>query len=177
MHIRIAEPNDLPEIVNIYNAAIPARQSTADLEAVSVESRQAWFTDRQMSKHPIWVATITDMNQGDVIIGWLSLQPFYDRSGYDKTAEISIYIRPNYQGQGVGRKLLQHLIEAAPTLDIDVLIGWIFAHNAPSLKLFQSLGFTQWGLLPQVADLEGKRCDLVAMGLLLPKLEWEVKVD
>jgi phosphinothricin acetyltransferase len=178
MKIRFAELEDLPEIVAIYNAAIPSRSSTADLESVSVESRLDWFHNHQMTKHPIWVATkdITSNSSAQVsstteIIGWLSLQKFYDRPGYDKTAEISIYIKPSAQGQGVGRKLLAHLINAAPDLNINVLVGWIFAHNEASLRLFKSLGFTQWGFLPQVADLEGKICDLVAMGLILSKSE------
>ncbi len=180
MKIRFAELEDLPEIVAIYNAAIPSRSATADLEPVSVASRCDWFHNHQMTKHPIWVAIANGINHNasenlpvDEIIGWLSLQGFDGRKriGYDKTAEISIYIKPSYQGQGVGRKLLAHLIDAAPDLNIKVLVGWIFAHNEPSLRLFKSLGFTQWGFLPQVADLEGKFCDLVPMGLILPKSE------
>ncbi len=176
MNIRFAELEDLTEIVAIYNAAIPDRCATADLEPVSVASRSAWFQNHPRTKHPIWVATTDIMRHNDSenlpaheIMGWLSLQKFdaRQRPGYDKTAEISIYIKPIYQGKGVGRQLLSHSIANAPSLKINVLVGWIFAHNEPSLKLFKSLGFAQWGFLPQVADLEGQLCDLVPMGLTL----------
>lgn len=50
MTIRHAIEADLPKIVAIYNTAVPARMATADLEAVSVESRRTWFGARSPLK-------------------------------------------------------------------------------------------------------------------------------
>ena len=72
MIIRHANENDLPAIVAIYNASIPGRMATADLEPVSVMSRINWFKNRSPVKHPLWV-----VETGEVIVGWLSFQPFY----------------------------------------------------------------------------------------------------
>jgi len=44
------------------------------------------------------------------------------------------------------------------------MVGLIFAHNEPSLRLFEQLGFARWGLLPQVALLDGVHRDLTIMG-------------
>ena len=55
MMIRHALESDLPAIVAIYNAAVPSRMATADLEPVSVESRLAWFQGRVPSQRPLWV--------------------------------------------------------------------------------------------------------------------------
>jgi L-amino acid N-acyltransferase YncA len=44
------------------------------------------------------------------------------------------------------------------------LLGFIFAHNQPSLQLFEKFGFQQWGYLPQVAHLDGVERDLVIVG-------------
>jgi phosphinothricin acetyltransferase len=157
--IRDAVVADLLEIVAIYNAAIPDRLATADLVPVSVESRTDWFFAHSPEERPIWVLEI---DAG--IAGWLSFQSFYGRPAYKATAELSIYVSPSYRRCGVGRQLLSHAIEQSPVLGLKTLLGFIFAHNQPSLQLFVSFGFQQWGYLPQVANLDGLERDLVIMG-------------
>lgn len=158
--IRHATETDLAEIVAIYNAAIPSRMATADLEPVSVESRLGWFKGRSPVHRPLWIIEVDG-----IIAGWLSFQSFYGRPAYHSTAEISIYISPNYQKCGLGKQLLTKAIQESPNLGIKTLIAYIFAHNYPSLKLFQSFNFQRWGYLPEVADLDGVERDLVIMGL------------
>lgn len=158
MNIRDAIETDLPAIVEIYNAAIPQRLATADLEPVSVKSRFSWFYEHIPLKRPIWVVEI------DQIAGWLSFQSFYGRPAYHATAEISIYVAPIYQRCGVGRQLLTQAISCSPSFGLKTLLGFIFAHNQPSLQLFESLGFQRWGYLPQVAELDGVERDLLIVG-------------
>lgn len=162
MQIRDALETDLPAIVQIYNAAIPGRSATADLEPVSVESRLSWYRQHSPDSLPIWV-----IESEQTIIGWLSLQLFYGRAAYQHTAEVSIYIAPDRQSCGVGQKLLQQAIARSPELGIKTLIGIIFAHNQPSLKLFSKFGFQPWGHLPQVAELDGVERDVIIIGLRL----------
>lgn len=160
MIIRHARETDLPKIVEIYNAAVPSRMATADLEPVSVESRIAWFQRRTFSQRPLWVIDIEG-----IIAGWLSFQSFYGRPAYQHTAEISIYISPNFQKRGLGKKLLEKAIYESPSLGLKTLLSLIFAHNHPSLKLFKNFGFENWGYLPKIADLAGVERDLIIMGL------------
>jgi L-amino acid N-acyltransferase YncA len=160
MNIRDATEIDLPAIVGIYNAAIPSRLATADIEPVSVESRLAWFEGRSPLKRPLWVVEVDNR-----VTGWLSLQSFYGRPAYHATAEISIYIAPEYQRRGLGQQLLSQAIYKSPSLGIKTLLGFIFAHNLPSLKLFETFGFQSWGHLPNVAELDGIERDLIIMGL------------
>ncbi|MBD2517707.1 N-acetyltransferase [Nostoc sp. FACHB-973] len=160
MMIRHAIETDLPTIVAIYNAAIPSRMATADLEAVSVESRLAWFRGRSPSHRPLWVIEVEG-----VIAGWLSFQSFYGRPAYSTTGEISIYIAPAFHRRGLGKQLLAQAIQESSSLGLKTLVCFIFAHNQPSLKLFQTFGFQQWGYLPKVAELDGVERDLVIMGL------------
>ncbi|MEI6444144.1 MAG: N-acetyltransferase family protein [Nostocales cyanobacterium ELA583] len=162
MIIRHAIESDLPAIVAIYNAAVPSRMATADLEPVSVESRMAWFNRRVPSKFPLWV-----METDGVIAGWLSFQSFYGRPAYYSTAEISIYIAPNFQGRGLGKQLLEKAIQESPNLGLKTLVSFIFAHNQPSLKLFAWFGFQAWGNLPKIADLDDVERDLMILGLRL----------
>lgn len=160
MLIRDAHETDLPEIVAIYNASIPGRMATADLEPVSVESRVIWFSEHIPSYLPLWV-----MEVDKAICGWLSFQSFYGRPAYQATAEISIYVAPTYHRRGVGRQLLSRAIRTSPSLGLKTLLGFIFAHNQPSLQLFESLGFQRWGYLPKVAELDGVERDLEIVGL------------
>ncbi|MBD2343584.1 GNAT family N-acetyltransferase [Anabaena subtropica] len=160
MTIRHATTTDLPAIVAIYNAAIPSRMATADLEAVSIESRIAWFQGRSPSLRPLWV-----IEQEGVIAGWLSFQSFYGRPAYASTAELSIYIAPGFHRCGLGKQLLAKAIHESPNLGLKTLLGFVFAHNQPSLKLFETFGFQKWGYLPQIAELDGVERDLVIMGL------------
>ncbi len=138
--------------------------ATADLEPVSVESRLAWFQGRSLSQRPLWVIEVEG-----VIAGWLSFQSFYGRPAYNTTAELSIYIASTFQRRGLGRQLLAQAISESPNLGLKTLVGFIFAHNQPSLKLFETFGFQHWGHLPKIAELDDVECDLVIMGLRISK--------
>ena len=158
MIVRDANPADLPAIVRIYNAAIPARMATADTEPISVDSRRAWFAEHGASR-PLWVALADE-----TIIGWLSFQSFYGRPAYRATAEVSVYVAPGARRKGVGRELLSRAVAAGPGLGLRTLLGFVFGHNAPSLALFEGLEFRRWALLPRVAELDGVERDLVIVG-------------
>jgi L-amino acid N-acyltransferase YncA len=159
LSIRDASETDLPEIVAIYNAAIPGRLATADLETVSVDSRREWFRQHAPGRYPLWVAE----DEGRVI-GWLGFRMFYGRPAYAATAEVSLYIAPDHQRRGVGRMLLTEAVEHAPALGLKTLLCLVFAHNTASLRLAESLGFAQWGRLPGVAELVGVERDLLILG-------------
>ncbi|NJL83037.1 MAG: N-acetyltransferase [Chloroflexaceae bacterium] len=158
MKIRTAIAADLPTIVSIYNASIPARLATADTKPISVDSRLDWFVHHG-EQRPLWVLELQE------VAGWLSFQNVFNgRPAYQKTAELSIYVSPHYRRQGIGQTLLQAAIAKSPQLQLETLIALIFAHNQPSLQLFGKQGFERWGLLPQVAELDGVKRDLVIAG-------------
>ncbi|MCX6351102.1 MAG: GNAT family N-acetyltransferase [Bacteroidetes bacterium] len=159
MPIRHATLDDLPAIVAIYNASIPSRMVTADLVPVTVEDKTPWFLKHNSTTRPLWV-----LEEENEIKGWLSFENFYGRPAYNATAEISIYIAETQQGKGLGKYLLTEAINAAPAMGINTLLGFIFGHNEPSLKLFLQFDFTSWAHLPKVANLDGVERDLVILG-------------
>lgn len=164
-NIRDAHIEDLPRIVEIYNSTIAGRMVTADLEPVSVESRTGWFHDHQPSQRPLWV-----MTEDEVIIGWLSFQDFYGRAAYQATAEVSIYMDPAYRKRGIGAAFLEEAIRRAPDYGIRTLLGFIFGHNEPSIRLFKRFGFDTWAHMPRVAELDGMERDLVILGKRLGEI-------
>lgn len=159
MRIRDALEADLPAIVEIYNASIPGRLATADINPITVESRLSWFHDRPFKNRPIWVMEIDNL-----VAGWLSFQSFLGRPAYCCTAELSLYVSPNYKRKGIGQKLVEQAIDQSPMLGLNTLMGYIFAHNKPSLQLFSKYQFQQWGYLPNVAVLDGVERDLIIVG-------------
>ena len=167
-HIRYAERTDLAAITAIYNSTVASRMVTADLEPVSVESREPWFGAHSRERRPLWVTCDGPPRAG--VIGWLGLQDFHPRCAYQSTAELSVYVHQGHRGRGLGRALVEHAIAAAPALGVDALVGLIFGHNAPSLALFAALGFERWGNLPGVARLDDTRRDLVIVGRTLASL-------
>jgi L-amino acid N-acyltransferase YncA len=159
MTIRDAAEGDLPAIIDIYNAAIASRTATAQLEPVTLESRKHWLNDHPAEQYPFWVLEIDGR-----VAGWLTFKKLLPRSAYRGTAELSVYVHEQFRRRGVARHLLQEAIRRAPELELSALVGLIFAHNAPSIRLFEQLGFSRWGFLPRIARVEEVERDLTIMG-------------
>lgn len=164
MRFRNALLDDLPIIVDIYNSTIPSRMVTADMEPVTIESRISWFHTHTPEKRPLWI-----IEEGTNILGWVAFHSFYGRAAYDGTAEISIYLHEDFRKKGIGKQVLEHSIINGSTLGIKNLLGYIFAHNEPSLKLFRTFGFQEWGVLPNIAVLDGAERTLLILGKRITK--------
>jgi len=160
IHFRHAILGDLPLIVEIYNSTVAGRLVPADTEPVSVQSKINWFNEHSPDHRPLWMLEDADGNT----LGWVSVQSFYGRPAYNGTTEISIYLDPAFRGKGLGKKVLSMAIEKCQALGIQTLLGFIFAHNEPSLKLFKQAGFEQWALFPNVAVLDGVERSLIILG-------------
>ncbi len=155
-----AAESDLMQIVAIYNQSIAGKQSTADLQPVTLAQRQTWFEQHQPEHYPIYV--VKD-KQGNMT-AWGSFSQLYQRPAYHISSEISIYVADEYQRQGIARQLLLWMLQQAPSLGIYNIVALIFAHNVPSIRLFQALGFEQWGKLPQICDMNGFYADVLMLG-------------
>ncbi|MEP6956383.1 MAG: N-acetyltransferase family protein [Chthoniobacterales bacterium] len=159
MKIRDAAESDLPAIIDIFNATVPTRLSTAVLEPVTVAERLPWFRAHTPDHHPLWILEIDH-----VIAGWLSFHAFMPRCAYRGTSEISVYVHHDFRRRGVARCLLEEGFARAPALGLNALLGLIMSHNTASLQLFARLGFERWGLLPRVVSLEGVERDIAILG-------------
>jgi phosphinothricin acetyltransferase len=157
--IRHATSDDLASIVAIYNATIPTRESTADLEPVTLAQRRAWLARHDPDRRPCWV-----LEDGGEVLAWFSLDDYKTRAAYSITAEVSVYIDAAHRRHGHGRALLDHALEAAPGLGLERLVAVVFAHNSGSVALFTQAGFERWGLLPGVTRLDGRAADVMILG-------------
>jgi phosphinothricin acetyltransferase len=161
---RDATEADLPRVVEIYNFAVATRKCSCDLDPTTVEAKRPGFLEHTPNHRPFWVAE-DPAKPGQGAIGYLGFFHFMnERPGYFITADLAVYLHPDYQGKGLGTYLLGRAIERSPGLGIETLTATIFASNSASVALFRKMGFEQWGFMPRVARLEGVEKDLLLVG-------------
>jgi L-amino acid N-acyltransferase YncA len=152
MIIRLAQIDDLPAIVDIYNQSIPSKQSTGDTQPLRVEDRITWFAEHRPDEHPIFVAEV----DGGAA-GWCSLSAYRPGRGALRfTAEISYYIDFAHHRQGIATALVEHALVSCPVLGIRHVFAIVLEGNQASINLLKKMGFEGWGYLPRVADFDGK---------------------
>ena len=150
----VALLTDAPIINKIYNQTIDAGLATADTEPTTLVQREHWMQQHFNTNRTIWLIK----NESSETLGWLSVSDFYGRPAYRATVEVSLYLDQAAQGKGYARAAMQELFKLCPQLGIKNIMAFVFAHNYPSVKLFESLGFKRWGLFPEIADMpQGKR--------------------
>jgi phosphinothricin acetyltransferase len=165
MRIRPAERADVPAILEIYNEAVLTTTASYDYEPRSLQHRIQWFEDHERIGFPMFVA---EDDQGK-IVGWSSLSKYHDRKGYQFTCENSIYVAAHARGRGIGKLLLNPLIESAHKLGLRAIIAVIDATNEPSVRLHARCGFFEVGRFQKVGFKFGRWLDVVYMELLLPE--------
>jgi L-amino acid N-acyltransferase YncA len=159
--IRPATIADVEAITSIYNEGIADRVATLETEERSLDERLAWLNART-PRTPVFVA-----EREKNVLGWAALNLFNPRSAYRFVADFSIYIDRESRGQGIGRALLDFLIESAKTLGYHKLVLAAFSWNEAGMGLYHRAGFREVGHYRQQGVLDGKWVDTVIMELLL----------
>ena len=142
--VREAKIEDIIDINAIYNDAVRNTVATFDTESRSREWTKNWMLMHD-DRHPVLVA---DEDGG--VIAWASLSPWSDRKAYDGTAELSVYVREDKRGAGLGRGLMEAIIGKGRETGLHTLISRISAGNAVSIHLHQAFGFSEVGILREV---------------------------
>lgn len=177
LELRCATMDDAAAITRIYNASLLAaaphagdaqmlisgrRLAASRVPRLTAEGLAPWIAAHHANGRPLWLAQV----QGESV-GWLSLLGFSDRPACVCAGEVSIYIAPAWQRQGVGRQLIAHAMREAPGWQIDRLMAFIWHDNPASLGLFRAHGFSTWGALPGVVWAEGQARDMLILGCSL----------
>lgn len=160
--IRPAAKEDVPAIREIYNHVVASSTAVFNEQPVSLEDRLDWFAARQAAGYPVLVAEI----DGEVA-GYASYGTFRAGTGYRFTAEHSVHIRADRQGQGLGTALVKALFPLAQAQGLHALVAGIDAGNHGSIRLHERLGFVQTGLMREVGRKFGRWLDLALMQRLL----------
>lgn len=150
-------------ILAIFNDAIVNSTALYDYKARTAENMVAWFEAKQKGGYPV----IGLEDENGELLGFASYGVFRAYPAYKYTMEHSVYVRNDQRGNGLGRQLMQALIEQARANDVHVLVGAIDAANAGSISLHEKLGFKSVGLMPQVGFKFGRWLDLALYQLVL----------
>ena len=159
--VRPASHADLPRILSIYNHEVLTSTATYDTEPRTDDDHAQWFSHHD-SAHPVVVA-----ESGSTVCGWASLSRWSDRPAYDSSVEVSVYVAVEHRGRGIGKQLLQALVEAGRAQGHHALLGRISSDNTVSIRLHESLGFSVVGVLKEVGFKFGRWLDVSIMELLL----------
>jgi len=155
INIRIAKESDLPGILEIYNDAILHTTAVYDYEPHTIEMRNQWFVTKREQGFPVFVA-----EENGIIVGFSSIGPFRAWAAYKHTVENSVYVKSDCRGKGVGRLLLEPLIDAAKKLKLHVIIAGIDATNEASIRLHKQFGFEEVAHFKEVGWKFGRWLDL-----------------
>jgi len=164
--IRRAKAEDATDVANIYNQGIDERLATFNTEYVTAEEIREKIA-KGGDKHPVFVAALTDSN---LVVGWASISPYSTRACYAGIGEVSTYVRKEHRGQGIGKALLQSLIDVATQQGYWKLMGRIFVFNQASRTLCKELGFREVGIHEKHGKLDGKWIDVVEVERLIPRI-------
>ena len=159
---RMASIGDIGQITEIYNQGIVDRIATLESNTKSVEEMRTWFNIRS-ERHKVLVAEDGEGN----IIGWASLNVFNVRECYRGVSDLSIYIRREERGKGLGKRLLIALIEIAKQTGFHKLVLSTFSFNFAGQRLYTSVGFTKVGTYVKQGIVDGKWIDMTIMEKLL----------
>lgn len=159
--IRRAIEADISAITEIYNEAVLTTTATFDTEAKSLEDRAAWLKNRS-ARHGVWVAEFNGS-----VVGWASLSPWSDRCGYVDTCENSIYVHSAHRGRGVGKALLQTLLNDARQSGMYTVIAKVAGESEASVRLHKAFGFEVAGNLREAGFKFGRRLDVLLMQIFL----------
>ncbi|MGH3343766.1 MAG: GNAT family N-acetyltransferase [Carbonactinosporaceae bacterium] len=156
-------PEHAPDVLAIYQAGIDTGNASFETEA------PPW--DRWDTAHlPDHRFVAVDPADGRVL-GWIALLPVSDRRVYAGVAELSVYVRAEARGRGVGRALLETVIASSEKAGIWTLQTGIFPENAASLALHQRVGFRVVGVRTRIGRHAGRWRDVVFIERRSPEID------
>jgi len=147
--------SDLAAILEIYNHYILNSTATFHSNKLS-EKDLGEFLFISHPKYPSFL--ITDKGE---MIGYCFLTQYKKRQAYDRSAELSIYLKPEFTGKGIGMAALGHLEAAAKKVGIHVLVGTICGENRASIRLMEKAGFSKCAHLKNIGEKFGKVLDVL----------------
>lgn len=161
MLIRPARLDDAEAIRQIYNPQVLESTVTFDLEPRTLQEQRDWLTDRS-GAHAVIVAELDG-----AVVGFASLSPYRQRAAYSTSVENSVYVHADHHGIGVGRALMQGILDVAMQHGFHAVFAKIVDGHEASIALHASLGFETVGTEREVGRKFGRWLDVVLMQKLL----------
>jgi len=163
LEIRKMQAADWERVRAIYMEGVATGHATFETAAPAFE---------QWDQAHLPCARLVARDTG-TIVGWAALSPVSQRCVYGGVAEVSVYVSLSNRGLGVGRKLLETLINESEQNGIWTLQAGIFPENVGSLALHQRCGFREVGQRERIGKMNGVWRDTI----LLERRSVKVGID
>ena len=137
----------------IFEQGIAGRNATFETEAPSWD---AW--DRSQLDGQRYVAV-----EHGRVVGWVAAHAVSSRPCYRGVVEHSVYVEAGFQGRGIGRALLERLVQSTEAAGIWTIQTGVFPENEASLELHVKCGFRVVGTQEKLGKLDGKWRDVVVL--------------
>ena len=148
--------SDLEFVREVFNYYIRNSLKNYRIREMSLQDAR----DAVSPGHPVYVSRVI-LEKGEPC-GFIYLSRFRKREAYDRTAEITIYLKPGHTGKGLGRSAMEHMEPLAKRKGIHILVGIIGGDNRGSIDFFSHMGYTRCGHFREVAEKSGRILDMVA---------------
>lgn len=151
--VRAMDPQDWDAVAAIYREGIAGGNATFETD---VPAWPAWDA-AHLPRHRL-VAVLDGR-----VVGWTAVSPVSTRPAYAGVVEHSVYVAAAAQGRGVGRRLLDALIESTEQAGIWTMQAGMFPENGSSLALHRAAGFRVLGVRARPGQLHGRWRDVVVL--------------
>jgi L-amino acid N-acyltransferase YncA len=147
---------DLPYIKEIYDWYIENSTATFHTEPIGInELKEFIYID-----HTVYQSFLICID--DVIAGYCFLTYYKKRQAYDRSAEVTLYLKSEFHKKGIGSMALKYLEERAEESGLKNLIGIITGDNHGSIALFEKSGYTRCAHFKNVGEKFNRVLDVVA---------------
>ena len=160
--IRNATEKDIQPMLDIYNEIIENTTAVFQYDLQTFEIRKEWFNQKQRENFPVFIA-----EENDVILGFSTFGQFRNWQAYKYSVENSVYVKADQRGKGIGKLLLQPLIDTAKEMKLHTIIAGIVADNEASIALHKQFGFVEVANFKEVGYKFNQWLDLKFLQLIL----------
>jgi phosphinothricin acetyltransferase len=179
LSIRTVRADDLDRVIKLLNREVMGGVNIFRFAPLDAEAARRWWKLHGSGRYQALVAEHPrtpgehprtpgehprDRDTGSPqVVGWAAFAPHSAYEGYDRTAEISVWVDAPFRGQGIGKVLMRALLATCHERNLRTIVSRIEASNLASLRLHDSIGFTHVGVLKDVGEKFGRSLDVVLM--------------
>jgi phosphinothricin acetyltransferase len=179
LSIRTVRADDLDRVIKLLNREVTGGVNIFRFAPLDAEAARRWWKLHGSGRYQALVAEQPrtpgehpgtpgeqprDQDTGSPqVVGWAAFAPHSAYEGYDRTAEISVWVDAPFRGQGIGKVLMRALLATCHDRNLRTIVSRIEASNLASLRLHDSIGFTHVGVLKDVGEKFGRSLDVVLM--------------
>jgi len=148
--IRDLRPADWPAVRAVYEEGIRGGDATFETEPPSWERWDAGHPELRLVAE-----------RDGAVVGFAALSPASERHCYRGVGEVSVYVAEAARGAGLGRALLDALVERSEEAGYWTLTAGVFRENEASRRLHEACGFREVGVRERIGEAGGVWRDVI----------------